>query len=162
MAETNLDGHSAESGFRAEKMKVAIKIGGRSQKGFTLVELVIVGALIALLAVIAIPNFLQSRSAAQKSTCINNLRQIDGAEQEWALESKVSAGAPPGGYGDISAYLKNAVTCPSGGAAATFASSYNLAKVEGPDKPTCKVGGVGGSANLAPINQHLLPDDTTQ
>ncbi len=130
--------------------------------GFTLVEIMIVVAIIGLLAAIAIPNFIKARTTAQKNACINNLRQIDGAEQQWALESKASTGVPPGGYGDISAYLKNAVTCPSGGAAATFASSYNLAKVEGPDKPTCKVGGVGGSANLAPINQHLLPDDTTQ
>ena len=121
----------------------------------------IVVAIIGLLAAIAIPNFIKARTTAQKNACINNLRQIDGAEQQWALESKASAGLPPGGYGDISGYLKNAVTCPAGGAAATFASSYTLGPVEGPTKPTCKVAGAG-VAGVAVINQHVLPADTTQ
>ncbi len=133
MAETNLDGHSAESGFRAEKMKVAIKIGGRSQMGFTLVELVIVGALIALLAVIAIPNFLQSRSAAQKSTCINNLRQIDAAIQQWAIEQRMPSDATVDST-DIAPYLRRLVICPAGGT--TFADSYSISTVSA--APACQ------------------------
>ena len=120
----------------------------------------IVVAIIGLLAAIAIPNFIKARTTAQKNACINNLRQIDGAEQQWALETKAGSGVP--NFSDISGYLKNAVVCPAGGALATAGSSYTLAKVEGPDKPLCKIGGVGGSANLAAINQHLLPADTTQ
>jgi prepilin-type N-terminal cleavage/methylation domain-containing protein len=56
--------------------------------GFTLVEIMIVVAIIGLLAAIAIPNFVRARSTAQKNACINNLRQIDGAKQQWGLENK--------------------------------------------------------------------------
>jgi prepilin-type N-terminal cleavage/methylation domain-containing protein len=64
------------------------KEGGRANRpsGFTLVEVMIVAALIGLLAAIAVPSFVRSRSAAHRSTCINNLKQIDSAIQQWATE----------------------------------------------------------------------------
>src|SRR5437867_5896537 len=89
--------------------------------GFTLVEIMIVVAIIGLLAAIAIPNFIRARTTAQKNACINNLRQIDGAIQQWALENKKG---PNDGvaFTDISTYLKNSVICPAGGT--TFGNSY--------------------------------------
>jgi len=82
-------------------------------KGFTLVEIMIVVAIIGLLAAIAIPNFVKARETAQEKSCVNNLRQIDGAKDQWALEQGKSSGDACT-IGDITPYLRNAPTCPVG------------------------------------------------
>lgn len=101
--------------------------------GFTLVEIMIVVAIIGLLASIAIPNFVKARTTAQMNACISNLRQIDGAIQQWALDTKQSDTANVTAA-DVLPYLKNAVVCPSGGK--TFADSYGLTTVSA--RPTCQ------------------------
>ena len=90
------------------------------QPGFTLVEIMIVVAIIGLLAAIAIPNFVKARATAQANACISNLRQIDSAINEWALETGKSNGAPIADTQTVSAYLKlNSASsvpyCPAGG-----------------------------------------------
>jgi prepilin-type N-terminal cleavage/methylation domain-containing protein len=92
----------------------------KSKQGFTLVEIMIVVAIIGLLAAIAIPSFMRARQNTQTNTCINNLRLIDGAKDQWSLESGVAVGAAVA-EADIAGYLKNGVpTCPIGAAAYTI------------------------------------------
>lgn len=110
-----------------------MKIRNNRTAGFTLVEIMIVVAIIGLLAAIAIPNFVRARTQSQMNACINNLRQVDGAIQQWALELKKDPTATVA-YTDISGYLKNSVVCPSGGT--TFADSYTISDVA--TKPTCQ------------------------
>jgi len=65
-----------------------MKIKNMRRAGFTLVEIMIVVAIIGLLAAIAIPNFVKARNTAQSNACINNMRQIESAIQQWALETR--------------------------------------------------------------------------
>ena len=74
-----------------QKVKGNMKIKKSKQSGFTLVEIMIVVAIIGLLAAIAIPNFVKARSTSQQNACINNLRQMDGAMEQYALENKLSS-----------------------------------------------------------------------
>jgi prepilin-type N-terminal cleavage/methylation domain-containing protein len=108
----------------------------KKNAGFTLVEIMIVVAIIGLLAAIAIPNFVKARTTAQKNACINNLRQIDGAKEQWALEKKVSAGTALDATkeGEVDAYIKGSKrpTCPAGG---TY--SYNAVDTS----PACSIPG---------------------
>ncbi len=71
-----------------------MKISTSRKSGFTLVEIMIVVAIIGLLAAIAIPNFIKARTTSQMNACINNLRQIDGGIQQWALETNQGSTAP--------------------------------------------------------------------
>ena len=62
--------------------------------GFTLVEIMIVVAIIALLAAIAVPGFLRARKRSQASKIINDLRMIDSAMDQYAIETTKKSGDP--------------------------------------------------------------------
>ena len=94
-----------------------MKINNSRKAGFTLVEIMIVVAIIGLLAAIAIPNFVKARQASQKSACIANLKQIDGAKATWALETKQIATATPtdNDLFGTDKYVREKPQCPAGG-----------------------------------------------
>jgi prepilin-type N-terminal cleavage/methylation domain-containing protein len=103
--------------------------------GFTLVEIMIVVAIIGLLAAVAIPNFMHARQNSVKDFCVANLRQIDAAKAQWALETGQTSAATPD-PSQLTPYIGHGSgvfpTCPlsPGGSPA-----YNINTVGAP--PTC-------------------------
>jgi prepilin-type N-terminal cleavage/methylation domain-containing protein len=131
-----------------------MKIKAIRKSGFTLVEIMIVVAIIGLLAAIAIPNFIHARTTSQTNACINNLRQIDGAKQEWALELKKTPTSTPVAS-DLQPYMGRGSggslpICPLDSSNG-FATSYNPQAVN--TAPTCLIAGAAGTA---PLTNHVL------
>ena len=95
---------------------------------FTLVEIMIVVAIIGLLAAIAIPNFVKARNTAQAGACINNMKQIDGAIDLFALENNKTDGDPVTGD-NVKAYIKGGEmpVCPGGNKAYSLAGTVGAA-----------------------------------
>ena len=89
-----------------------MQIKTNAKSGFTLVEIMIVVAIIGLLAAIAIPNFVKARENAQLNSIFNNLRIIEGAKDQWALENKKGTGDTVTDLTTISDYLKGGTVKP--------------------------------------------------
>ena len=109
----------------------------RVKSGFTMVEILIVLATVALLAAVAMPTFIKARESARTNTCIANLKKIDEAKQQWAMENKQPATALPASTDLIgpNLYIRNPPTCPVD-TANTFASSYTIGNVSA--NPSCQ------------------------
>jgi len=115
-------------------------------KGFTLVEIMIVVAIIGILITIAVPGFLRARENARGRACQENLAKIDGSKEQYALENNLSNGSACDMSNLVLAnrtgYMRSTPACPSGG-------SYTVAVI-GTD-PSCSIG-----TTNAPFEEHVL------
>jgi prepilin-type N-terminal cleavage/methylation domain-containing protein len=98
----------------------------KNRGGFTLVEIMIVVAIIALLAAIAVPNFLRARKRSQATRILEDLRIIDSAVDQYAIENNKSGGQTAN-WTDIQAYLKKGSVLYNSGGTDLLSNSFGTA-----------------------------------
>jgi len=112
-----------------------LKAINKRRGGFTLVEIMIVVAIIALLAAIAVPGFLRARKRSQASRILNDLRMIDSAVDQYAIETNRTTGATVNTV-DWTNYLKKGSLLYNSGKS-LLSSAYGVQTVDSiPQVPT--------------------------
>jgi prepilin-type N-terminal cleavage/methylation domain-containing protein len=102
------------------------------RRGFTLLEIMIVVLIIAMIMAIAIPNIMHAREAAAAKSCVANLRRIDQAKEQYAMECGKKTGDTVEWSDVVPVYIKSRPSCP-------LAPTYTLGVVGA--NPTCPVVG---------------------
>lgn len=118
-----------------------MRISKHTNRGFTLVEIMIVVTIIGLLLLVAIPNYAKNREVAARNTCVSNLRVIDTAKQLWGMESGHGSDDEPS-WDDLvtnGQYLRIEPKCPANG-------NYEINTIG--EQPTCDLG--GGTLHVLP------------
>ena len=117
------------------------------KSAFTLVEIMIVVLIIGILLAIAVPNFVHARETARSKACIENMKQIASAEEQYAMDAKLATGSAAPAMTALvgpALYIKSTPVCPSAGA-------YTISVI-GTD-PLCAIG-LNTPATYAP---HIIP-----
>src|ERR1041385_3839616 len=107
------------------------KLNSKRKGGFTLVEIMIVVAIIALLAAIAVPNFLRSRKRSQATQVLEDLRQIDSAIDQWAIENNKAGGAAVT-WADVQKYIKTGTRLYTSSGTDILGGTFTIAAVDQP------------------------------
>lgn len=117
----------------------------RSATGFTLVEVLIVIAILGIILAVALPQFQTARRGAHARACQHNLKQILGAKERWAMDTNRSPSDTPN-WGDLvvpGVYLKHQPYCPANG-------TYTVGRLD--ELPQCSIGGDPSSQM-----SHIIP-----
>lgn len=129
-----------------------VKKKTRNVSAFTIMEIFVIIAVLGILLAIAIPNFVTARSRVHDDMCINNLRQIELAKEQWSIENDKDASDPAPTPAELDSYVRediwdetatdytsgHGLICPQdSNATPTFNTSYTVNAVD--TDATCKI-----------------------